>query len=278
MQASQDHEATSLIGSYKNLQTFGKAVKKIKGTLPNSPRKKEAVIKKVVTDILGPNVLVQKLQKKPSHILSEEHKAKVKEFYCQDDISCQAPGIKDTISLRSDKDKPKNKVQKRYMIITIGEAFELFKLSYPDIKIGKTAFFNLRPPQVLPSAHTPHNVCICKYHYNFISIVESLSKTIECFPKTHRTLLNLVCCSTTNEDCMFGLFGTCEKCKDLAAAFPDIEEQYNTAHTSWKQWVEEKGRPILKEVKGTVQEALFDLKKKIPQFKKHSFIKGPIVS
>lgn len=154
-------------------------------------------------------------------------------------------------------------------MMTVGEAFEIFKLLYADIKIERTIFHNLRPPHVLLLANVPHSVCICKYHYNFISIVESLSKAIETFPKTHRDLLDLVCCSITNENCMFG---TCEKCNDLAT-FPDIDDQYKTAHNSWKQWIEDNGRPILKEVRGTLEEALFDLKKKMPQFKKHTFIK-----
>lgn len=67
-------------------------------------------------------------------------------------------------------------------MMTVGEAFEIFKLLYADIKIERTIFHNLRPPHVLLLANIPHSVCICKYHYNFISIVESLSKAIETFP------------------------------------------------------------------------------------------------
>lgn len=44
----------SPIGTYKCVQSFGKAVNKVKRTLPESPHKKSAVLQRIVTDIIGP--------------------------------------------------------------------------------------------------------------------------------------------------------------------------------------------------------------------------------
>lgn len=49
----------SPIGTYKCCQTFGKAVNKVKRSLPNSPNKTAAVLKNIVVDVIGSEVLVK---------------------------------------------------------------------------------------------------------------------------------------------------------------------------------------------------------------------------
>lgn len=46
----------SPIGSYKCVQTFAKAVSKVKKSLPESPLKRSAVVKKVISDVLEINL------------------------------------------------------------------------------------------------------------------------------------------------------------------------------------------------------------------------------
>ncbi|KAI6647814.1 hypothetical protein LOD99_8529 [Oopsacas minuta] len=48
------------------------------------------------------------------------------------------------------------------------EAYSLWQKEYPDIKIGKSKFAALRPPHVLLTSELPRNVCVCRYHENFI--------------------------------------------------------------------------------------------------------------
>ena len=47
-------------------------------------------------------------------------------------------------------------------LLKIGEAHKLFK-EESSVKIGKSKFVELRPPQVLPSSSFDEGVCICKY-------------------------------------------------------------------------------------------------------------------
>lgn len=104
---------------------------RVKKLLSQSPNKKVAVLKRLVVDIIGPDVLHENVHRKsPSTSLSKEHRSCIQEFYCRDDVSCQAPGIKDVVTVRK-KDKTKKKLQKMHTVITIGEAYEEFKKMSP---------------------------------------------------------------------------------------------------------------------------------------------------
>ena len=57
------------------------------------------------------------------HVSSEETIKKVEEFYCRDDISRQAPGKKDNVTVWKKQDKVK--LQKRHMYYTVKETHSL---------------------------------------------------------------------------------------------------------------------------------------------------------
>jgi len=52
----------------------------------------------------------------------------------------------------------------RFLHLTIGETFEQFKMKYPNLEIGRSKFFSLRPAWVREG--TPHESCLCIYHEN----------------------------------------------------------------------------------------------------------------
>lgn len=264
----------SPIGTYKCVQTFGKAVNKVKRLLPESPHKKRAVLKKIVADVIGPEIgkLLNVLPKKPCVSLSEDQKNCVVDFFCQDDISRQAPGIKDYSTIK-DKDGTKQKIQKRHLVMTVGEAYQEFKKGFPDLKVGKSKFYSLRPSHVLLHSATPHNVCVCKYHFNVIDLTQSIAKVIPGFPKTHKDLLRTVSCDMPNEKCMYG---QCSKCGqiDLKDIFSDNDHEDLKKEISWKQWEEDdSGHPSLKKHVGTCEAALTKLEQKLGHFKKHCYVK-----
>lgn len=53
------------------------------------------------------------------------------------------------------------------MLMKINEVFAVFKEKHGDI-IGRSKFHDLRPKNILPYNETPHNVCVCVIHANFI--------------------------------------------------------------------------------------------------------------
>ena len=52
----------------------------------------------------------------------------------------------------------------------------MFKVANADIRIGRSKFSELKPKHVLLGSQLPRNVCLCKYHENFIMAVNTLSK------------------------------------------------------------------------------------------------------
>ena len=100
---------------YKTPQSLGKAVKKVSRQLPSSPRKRKAVISKIVEttkltfnkakDANGNNQI-------PATAIEE-----VKEFYFHDSISRQSPGRKDFVIFRNNGKK--SKLQKKVLDLVI---------------------------------------------------------------------------------------------------------------------------------------------------------------
>ena len=80
-------------------------------------------------------------------------------------------------------------------VCSLTEAYALFKADNPDIKIGITKFAEFIPKHVLLGNKIPHNVCLCKYHENFISAAEALHKCCPAFPWYSDDLPGKVICS-----------------------------------------------------------------------------------
>ena len=78
------------------------------------------------------------------------------------------------------------------------EPYIICKSENPSRKIGKSTLPSLRPKYVLP-----RNVCVCKYHENFINAVNALHKVKSTIPKYDESfILNIVCGMATDE-CWF---------------------------------------------------------------------------
>ena len=172
---------------YKSRRSLEKAVSRAAKSLPFSPRKKKVVVKH-----LAEKEGLIKSSAKPRNVTSEETVKIVEEFYCRDDISRQAPGRKDYVTVWSKEGKVK--LQKRHMYYTIKETYSFFKLENPDRKIGKSKFAELKPSNVLHRSETPKDACLCMYHENVMLICDALHKAIPSFPAYSNTfVLNCVC-------------------------------------------------------------------------------------
>lgn len=83
----------------------------------------------------------------------------IQDFYLDDEVSRQSPSAKDTRT-----QKGLGSVVIRYMTMSIGESFELFKSKFPDLKVSRSKFYGLRPSWVRED--NPHHVCMCIQHEN----------------------------------------------------------------------------------------------------------------
>ena len=122
------------IGSFKCPQSLGKAVTKVKRVLPFSPRKRTAVLRKLVYES-SPQAAKTLFDKSPKQntksSISQDNISKVHEFYNSDDISRQAPGIRDVKSIKDPTSGKRITVQKRHMNMTVFT--EVFKLKVSDV-------------------------------------------------------------------------------------------------------------------------------------------------
>jgi hypothetical protein len=265
-------ELCTPLGSYKCPQSLGKAVSRVKKVLPFSPSKKTAVIRKLVCESFQKkvsNAIFPEDKKTSYNKLSNEALEKIKRFFMSDDISRQAPGIKDFKSVKDKATGKRINLQKRHMNMTVKEAFALFKEENSDVNVKSSKFYELRPENVLLSNEMPHNVCVCKYHANFIFVIDAIHQKIDSFPSSHADILSAVCCNLKSEKCMSS---ECEKC--LTNLHSLIEEDFDVSKTiSWKKWTEDECRPKLTVVDGTINEAVADLQSQLRKFKEHFFVK-----
>ena len=135
--------------------SFGKAIARASRGLPQSPHKKAFVIHKLAA---SDGIDIQNTQTKFTSLnknkLSHETREPVIEFYARDDISRMMPGKADYITVKNPDGTKENK-QKRHLIMTVREACRAFKDNYPEIKVGKSKFAELRPKHTLTVNNHP---------------------------------------------------------------------------------------------------------------------------
>ena len=273
-------EIKSTDTAYKTPQALGKAVSKVKRQLPSSPRKKRAVIEKLVS--LTKIQTSQKSKTIPAgnRALSNATEERVRSFYQKDCISQLAAGRKDYVITRSKSKKVF--VQKRYLLYSLRETFALFKNDNPSTLVGLSKFSSLRPTNVKLLSETPKNTCLCLYHENIRQICDCLSKVVN-FPAYTHDFVNNAVCDVNSESCMMG------KCSSCPKWIEQIIEQCSGLDTSvsWFEWerVQTDSSKTLSDTSstqkhmkklckiGTVQDVFNSLKSKLPFFLQHVFLK-----
>jgi len=270
---------------YKTPQALGKAVNKVRCNLPKSPRKRKAVVSKLVKETPGIHLSnkKKKIRSKGNKSLSQETIKKVDSFFKLDSISRQSPGKKDFITRKINGKK--QYLQKRHLLCSLRETHALFLKEHPEVKIGFTKFCSLRPANVLFSSDITQNVCLCQYHENIRLLCDCLAKVVPTFPSYSGDFVDNAVCDSESEECMMG------KCSSCPTWLEDVIEECDSklleSKIKWYQWErveviipEEKQRrvKVTKKMKkickeGSVREALGSLQQKLPSFLEHVFVK-----
>lgn len=137
-----------VVNPYNSKQTFGKAFKKVEKSLPQALDKKIILLKALCKKYFPPE----------NHVMEstpETNLAQVKEFYSREDISVQSACKKDTFICNGEI------FSKRFMIMTVTEAFQIFNIERVGNGISKTRSYQCRHRHVKLSSKTPHNMCVC---------------------------------------------------------------------------------------------------------------------
>lgn len=257
------------VSPYISPASFGKAKAKAERALPKSPRKKMAVLAKLAADA---NVSVVTRQQS-KRALDEETKNSVINFYLNEATSRVMPGKADVMTVRH-SDGKKEKMQKRHLVMTVAEAYELFTSEQKDCKIGKSKFASLRPQNVLVTSKMPHNVCGCKYHNNMELLLQCLSKNGGTeMPSKIKDFVKLCVCDTENEDCMSGNCVNCADGSKFKSNVADKAENKATA-VSWYQWIQDDEEYLAKRQQiGTLNDVIEEVSVQLQRFIWHDFIK-----
>ena len=166
----------------------------------------------------------------------------VLQIYQDDEFSRLLPGMKDCKSIVHGKEKK----QKRLLMLTVAELYQVFKERYrdrDDIKIGISKFFSLRPKWCITAgASGSHSVCCCTIHENVKLLCDCLDPGT-----TYKSLVSLAVCDTDNSKCMLLKCDDCPKKSaiktHLLSHFIDDVEEYDNSDESesvmvtFKQWV-----------------------------------------
>ena len=145
------------------------------------------------------------------HRLSNEVISQVMNYYTEDDFDCsrQSANKKDTISIT--ELGVKTKKVKRFLTRSMKEMYKLFREQNPEMDIGKSKFYELRPKWVIP--HPPSDSCICVYCENLNLMLSALNNFIQnknCnVSNLESKIMSSIFCSQDNKLC---LLGECEKC------------------------------------------------------------------
>lgn len=145
-----------LIGDYKSPATVAKAKARVMRNMPMSEVNRIAVIDSIFYD-LHPELI----PKSTRFLHPNETFQKVYDFYMLDDISQMLPGRKDRIKIVDANGTPRY-IQRRVMLMTIGEALKEFKKAHPTVEISKTTFQKLKPKQIWYTKRLRYVGCLCR--------------------------------------------------------------------------------------------------------------------
>ncbi|CAF2142451.1 unnamed protein product [Rotaria magnacalcarata] len=164
--------------------------------------------------------------------LADKLKDDVHNFYVRNNISYQLPGKRDVVITKED-DGSKITYQKRILLNSLRENYELFKEENKNVNLSRSSFAEFRPVFVIPKAALAHRNCLCLYHENICLLLKSLDKYVGGnYCSSLETFTDILVCSTNNEDCIVGCCVICEN------FFSDkVEEQVSngSAKIAWSQ-------------------------------------------
>ena len=254
--------------SFPTVQAKAKALKKFKNVLPKNKAKQHELIQTIATDL---NLLkLEKTYERVQQSLPMSVKSQIYEFYCRDDNSYQAPGKRDVVTVK--ENGMKQKLQKRYLLCSIRELYQLFIEEYPGIKVSLSSFQDLRPPNVLYKSSIPHNTCICMYHENVALLLKSLIGHIHGLQSVNlRLFIKLLVCDEDRESCMFS---TCDNCANYFKHKIKDKIINPISLIRWTLWsISDAGRAVKVDYDGSVKECVKVLSTKVHYFLFHTFVK-----
>lgn len=258
--ANERKETNITLEPYNSKQSFGKALKKAEMALPKEAAKRTKIVQALFAKY-GQPAIFEKPVIENSQVINE-----VQNFFVSSDISVQSAGKKDTLIVDGEI------IPKRFMLLTVAEAYEIYKNECTSEPVSKSFFYSCRPRHVQLSSKMPHNMCVCIYHANFAFLLDGWSKIVKSFSGGHQHFLKSVCCNIENKNCMSNRCGKCVtdlKSELLPLAYLNQMDE----EIQWKHWRKVNDRITLTNTVGPFSDLINELEVQLPKFKEHFFVK-----
>jgi hypothetical protein len=171
----------------------------------------------------GDRASIERKRRRDRH--SDETLNAIREFLLRDDNSMMRPGKKEC------KTQQKNEMQKRFLLDSMLNLHHKFRFENPGTRVSYQFFCRQRPFWVVKPNLKDRSMCLCRTHENVQLMADRLYKLKITDEKDAEKLLETICCSTNNNDCMYR---DCNVCKDERINYQPYEQ---TDTTWWEEWV-----------------------------------------
>lgn len=261
----------------------------VKGKLMNKARKVLTGTKQQNTEILR-SLMIENISdttiptlNSTSKQIPESTLKKVTEFYLNDEISRASPNGFESVTIKENGQK--KKISVRHLIYTVKESHGMFCKDNPELKLGLSKFFELKPINVLSFSKMPHNVCCCQIHENIRCALKTLKSAHPLFSElyTDNDMHKNFVCNEPSKECFFNV---CEYCLN-AWKLRELEQEIANPSqmVSWFKWVktdqtckDDTRTNVycnIEKVKkhGTILQLLEEIYDKISDFLDHQYVK-----
>lgn len=145
----------------------------------------------------------------------------------------------------------------------------MYLKEHPNLLIGRTLFWEMKPTEVSCFGDLPLSVCVCRYHENVRLILDVMHPHTR-VPRTFREFISLVTCDQTKKACMTR---KCDQCRDkIDGLDPRLFVADDTISTKCGQWTWT-SKEVQKKVMKCLQDCFYHLKEQLPYFLQHAYVK-----
>lgn len=199
--------------------------------------------------------------------------AKVKDFFEDDEISRPCAGKNEYVGYKENMIKITK--QRRFVLMNLREAYELFKEKYPQDKIGFTKFTMYRPPYctLALESYGTHTTCVCIYHQNVVLNCDALKGSNIWNVKDYKDLFKIFLCDEPTVACYLLRCAQCPGKQAIAKKLRQGFVECDIEEVVFKQWITNtKGRCSLETLIRTTDVFISEFTEDIAHLVTHDFI------
>jgi hypothetical protein len=272
---SQVSESITDTEVFKSASTKSKALKKAEKALPKKLSQKKEIVKEMARKYQifpesSPEVPVKKPRK--AYVGLPEL---IKSFYTCDAVSRLRPGRDDVVKMRM-SDGSIQEVQKFIMTVTLSEAYEEFRKTFPEKSCSLTYFKSMRPKNVMLKSKHKHFSCLCVYCENLKLLIDSVTPYFKEEKKfSPSDLLDMLLCSKNEFACSNN---SCENCHNFMDNFKELLKpcciDEPVKYQRWEKNPENTYTELFTLRNKKMSDALSDFEESFKFFKLHKFIQN----